>query len=302
MKKVLLLIGLFAMVAVQAQSLVLATYQYATNNRLANIQPLATHLSKELGVPVSVKSYPTVHAFIDGIRNNEVDIALINTFGYLLLESAATSYAMQPSVVLKVKDGAQDNYKTAIVTPTGFPVDTLTRISTIAGKTKLMLVAVGSTSGNLVPRLALSAVGVKDPEKEFAAVVYGGNHTSTMDSVLTSANPNMVAAMGSTEYIALLKDPVKAAKVKLLWYSPEIPLGPVLLHNRLSAATKANINRLLLALHNTEPATLESVKNGWSEAKQAEYYIPLKAGYYESFTRQLGDQPTMQKILKQFAN
>lgn len=302
MKKFLILIGLFAIVTVQAQNLVLATYQYATNNRLANIQPLATHLSKELGVPVAVKSYPTVHAFIDGIRNNEVDIALINTFGYLLLESAATGYAMQPSVVLKVKDGAQDNYKTAIVAPAGFPVDTLTQISTVAGKTKLMLVAVGSTSGNLVPRLALSAAGVKDPEKDFAAVVYGGNHKSTMDSVLASANPNMLAAMGSTEYLALLKDPVKAARVKLLWYSPEIPLGPVLLHNRLSAATKATIHRLLLALHTTEPATLESVKNGWSEAKQAEYYIPLKQGYYECFTRQLGDQPTMQKILKQFAN
>lgn len=302
MKKLLLLIGLFACVTVKAQNLVLATYQYATNNRLANIQPLATHLSKELGVPVAVKSYPTVHAFIDGIRNNEVDIALINTFGYLLLESATSAYAMQPSVVLKVKDGAQDNYKTAIVAPKSFPVDTLTRVPTVAATTKLMLVAIGSTSGNLVPRLALSAVGLKDPEKDFAAVVYGGNHKSTMDSVLASTTPNIVAAMGSTEYLALLKDPVRAAKVKLLWYSPEIPLGPVLLHNRLSTATKATINRLLLALHTTEPATLESVKNGWSEAKQAEYYVPLKPGYYETFTRQLGDQQTMQKILKLFAN
>lgn len=300
MKKILFLLFLLAALTARAQSLVLATYQYASNNRVANIQPLATHLGKELGVTVEVKSYPTVHAFIDGIRKNEVDIALINTFGYLLLESAP--YDMKPAVVLKVKEGAQDNYTTSIVAPVRFPVDTLSQIRSVAGETQLMLVAVGSTSGNLVPRLGLSAAGIKDPEKDFASLGYGGNHRSAIDSVLVPGNDNRIAAMGSTEYLAVLKDPQKAAKIKLLWRSPEIPLGPVLLHNRLSAATRANIHRLLLVLHNNEPATLEAIKNGWSEAKQAEYYIPLEPGYYHSFTRQLGDKQTMQRILKQFAN
>lgn len=300
MKKTFFLLFLLAAVVSQAQSLVLATYQYATNDRLANIQPLATHLSKELGVPVQIKSYPTVHAFIEGIRRNEVDIALINTFGYLLLESAP--YDMKPDVVLKVKEGAQDNYTTSFVAPVGFPVDTLSQIAPLSSKTKLMLVAVGSTSGNLVPRLGLSAAGIKDPEQAFASVAYGGNHTSTMDSVLVSGNDDRIAAMGSTEYIAVLKDPQKAARIKLLWRSPEIPLGPVLLHNRLSEATRANIRRLLLGLHKTDPSTLDAVKKGWSEAKQAEYYMPLEPGYYHAFTQQLGDKQTMQRILKQFAN
>lgn len=50
MKKTFFLLFLLAAVVIHAQSLVLATYQYATNDRLVNIQPLATHLSKELGV------------------------------------------------------------------------------------------------------------------------------------------------------------------------------------------------------------------------------------------------------------
>lgn len=300
MKKTFFLLCLLTAVVAHAQSLVLATYQYASNNRLANIQPLATHLSKELGVTVQVKSYPTVHSFIEGIRKNEVDIALINTFGYLLLESAP--YDMRPSVVLKVKEGAQDNYTTSLVAPVGFPVDTLSKITSVARTTQLMLVAVGSTSGNLVPRLGLSAAGIKDPEKDFASVGYGGNHRSTMDSVLAPGHDNRIAAMGSTEYLSVMKDPLKAAKVKLLWRSPEIPLGPVLLHNRLSAANQTAIRELLLALHTTEPSTLEAIKNGWSEAKQAEYYIPLAPDYYHRFTQQLGDKTTMQRILNQFAN
>ncbi len=69
----------------KAQTITLATYQYADNDRLANIQPLADFLKEKCHVNVKVKSYPTVHLFIQALQNNEVDIALINTFGYLLL-------------------------------------------------------------------------------------------------------------------------------------------------------------------------------------------------------------------------
>jgi phosphonate transport system substrate-binding protein len=283
-----------------SQSLVIATYQYAANNRIANIQPLADHLSKHLHRTVEVKSYPTVHQFIEAIRKNEVDIALINTFGYLLLESASDRYQMKPYSVLSVREDAKDNYKTAVIAPSDFNADTLYQLQTLAKETRLLLVAVGSTSGNLVPRLALSAVGLKNPESDFTRVSYAGNHRAAVDSVLSS-HDRMVAAIGSTEYFDLLKHPAKAARIKLLWMSPEIPLGPVLLHDRLPADLKKSIALLLTELHHTNSEALNAVKDGWSEAKQAEKYIPFTPGYYSAFTRQLGDKQTMERILKQFA-
>ena len=96
-------------VASEAQPLVIATYQYADNNRIANIQPLADHLAAKTGKAVEVKSYPTVHLLIEAIQKNEVDIALINSFGYFMLEASPTSYPMKPYAGLRVKENAKDN-------------------------------------------------------------------------------------------------------------------------------------------------------------------------------------------------
>ena len=98
-----------------AQDLRIATYQYADNNRIANIAPLAAHLKANYGINSTVHSYPTVHTFIAAIRNGEVDIALINTFGYFLLEASGKPYPMQPVLALEVPATARDNYKTAFL-------------------------------------------------------------------------------------------------------------------------------------------------------------------------------------------
>src|SRR5690606_6817127 len=97
-----------------AQTLRIATYQYADNNRIKNIQPFADRLKTKHGMDTEVKSYPTIHDMIEGIQNDEVDIAFINTFGYFLLETSEKSYPMIPGYTLAVKSDAVDNYKTAI--------------------------------------------------------------------------------------------------------------------------------------------------------------------------------------------
>lgn len=146
-----------------SKSIVIATYQYANNNRLANIQALASLLEKETGYKVTAKSYPTVFEFISEIRNNEADIALINTFGYMLLQESGSN--MITSVALEVRDDAKDNYKTAILVPSTSKISSFSEIKRHAKKLDLKLVAEGSTSGNLVPRLSLTRLGINDTEK-----------------------------------------------------------------------------------------------------------------------------------------
>lgn len=300
MKYILITVFLCCFSNVFAQKLVLATYQYAENNRIANIKPLAKYLSDSLGLTVEVKSYPTVHAFISGVQGNEVDIALINTFGFLLLETSRQQYNMKPSAVLKVKAGTENNYQTAILVRKDFPADNITDLRVVASKYRLGLVNIGSTSGNLLPRLKLASVGIESPEKTFSTVAYCGNHKNAVDLLL--ANSVDLCAVGSTEYFNLLADPEKSKAVKLLWLSSEIPLGPVLLHDRLSASVKQKIMTHLLKLHKTSPSALEAVKGGWSEAKHAEKYIAADRHYYDPFKQQFGNKKSLEGILKQFAN
>lgn len=300
MKYLSLLLFAFFIHQSWAQKIVLATYQYADNNRLENIRPLAQYLSDSTGLQVEVKSYPTVHQFIESIQKNEVDIALINTFGYLLLEAAQTKYDMKPFAVLKVREGVENNYKTAVLARADFPVDAIENVKTVASAARLGLVNIGSTSGNLLPRLKLAAVGIDTPENLFQSVEYCGNHKQAVEMLLESKTD--ICAVGSTEYFNLIADKNRAEKVKLLWLSPEIPLGPVLLHKRLSKVNRQRIIAHLLKLDNTSPAALEAVKSGWSEAKQAYKYIEIEKSYYNPFKNQFGSKRSMEKILRQFAN
>jgi len=300
--KLLLLVIIFftGSILLVAQPIKIATYQYADNNRIQNIQPFAEHIKKKYGLETIVKSYPTVHAFISSIQKGEVDIALINTFGYLILETSDKKYPMKPVLTLNVKEDARDNYKTAFITASNSPVKGMADIKKISNQIRLVLVAEGSTSGNLVPRLALSGSGIINPEKEFASLQYAGNHSLAIEKILN--NQADLACMGYTEYEKAINDSSKKSKIKLIWLSPEIPLGPVLIHEKIDSSGKAIIEKAFFDLHIENAAAIESIKAGWSEAKQANYYIKITDSYYNSFRNTFGKKKDMQRILRQFAN
>lgn len=278
----------------------IATYQYADNNRIANIEPFVQHLKTAYGMDARVKSYSTVHSFIEAIRNNEVDIALINTFGYFLLEAADKPYPMRPLLTLAISEDAKDNYKTAFLASPTSTIMSLKDIKSAASKTRLALVAKGSTSGNMLPRLAFSYAGIRDAEQAFSKVMYAGTHAKAIDAVLNGEAD--LATMGLTEYQRYLaRDSSYASKLRLAWVSPEIPLGPVLFNNKLTKENIAMISKAFFELNETNPEALASIKAGWSEAKQATKYIAITDSFYDPFRKVLGNQKDLERILRQFA-
>ncbi|TKC07473.1 phosphate/phosphite/phosphonate ABC transporter substrate-binding protein [Pedobacter frigoris] len=278
--------------------IVIATYQYADNNRLVNIQPLASLLEKETGYKVTAKSYPTIFEFISAIKNGEVDIALINTFGYMLLQESGNN--MLTSVALEVRADAKDNYKTAIVVPSTSKISSFDDIKQDTENFNLKLVTEGSTSGNLVPRLLFTKLSIGDAEKHFKSVSYGKTHKLTIEAVANGLAD--LAAMGSAEYFSFIANNENKDKVRLLQLSPEIPLGPVLLNKMLPLHFRNKINLVLLGLHDKNPNELEFVKAGWTEARQAEKYVKINPSYYDAFKKALGKKKDLLKIIKQFAN
>ncbi len=302
MKRLLFLLCIaYPYYQLQAQTIRLATYQYASNDRIANISPLAAQLEKETGRKVAVKSYPDIPSFITAIQQNQVDIALISTFGYFLLDAAATKHSMTPALTLAVPAKAKDNYKTALLCLKETPVQHLVDIRKKAKQLRAALVAPGSTSGNLVPRLAFSGVGINDMEASFASVEYSKTHDAAIQFLFQRKAD--IAAMGYTEYEKLsTHDSASASKLRLVWLSPEIPLGPVLLNKRLSQNTIHQITSCLLALEQKNNAALESVKAGWSEAKQATHYIRIDTPFYDPFRSMLGSKAVLQELLSRFIN
>jgi phosphonate transport system substrate-binding protein len=300
MKKIALSTLLFFLIQALSAQVRIATYQYADNNRIANIEPFAKYLQDGYGIQAQVRSYPTVHAFIDAIRNDEVDIALINTFGYFLLQAADKPYPMRPLLTLAVSDDAKDNYKTAFLSSPSSTIRSLQEIKKVAAKTRLALVAKGSTSGNMLPRLAFSYAGIRDAEQSFSKVMYAGTHAKAIDALLNGEAD--LATMGLTEYQRYLsRDSSYASKLRLVWVSPEIPLGPVLFNKKLTQEQQATIRKAFLDLNEKKPEALSAIKAGWSEAKQATNYIDITDAFYDPFRKVLGNQKDLERILRQFA-
>ena len=164
---------------------------------------------------------------------------------------------------------------------------------------RLALVSKGSTSGNLVPRLALSAAGIKQPEKGFRSFEYTQTHAAAIEAVLNGKAD--VAAMGNNEYDKyLLLDSNNKKKLKLLWLSPEIPLGPVLFNNRFGSAVGGELQKAILELQVQNNAALDAIKAGWSEAKQTTHFTIIDDTHYDPLRKLNKNPEEFKRILKEF--
>jgi phosphonate transport system substrate-binding protein len=277
-----------------SQTLVVATYQYADNPRIKNIEPFATHLNEVADIKTIVKSYPTVHALLEAMQKGEADIVFMNTFGYLMLREQTSAYEI--SAALHLPDEVASVYQSVIVSPKANNITSLRTAVDRAGDNLLIFVSPGSTSGNLVPRLKLASMMPDDPEKFFMELQYAQRHDVALQQALTETYA--IASCGSDEYYKLGAD---TAKFDLLWMSDPIPLGPVVVKKELSENLKISIKNALLQLHTENISALESIKAGWTEARPADKFVVIDDLYYQSLINLAGNRERAMLIIKKFA-
>ncbi|MBE8722165.1 phosphate/phosphite/phosphonate ABC transporter substrate-binding protein [Sphingobacterium pedocola] len=297
----LLLIGYCLVATPLVAQLRVATYRYAENSRVDNIRPIADLLAAATGQVATVVSYPSVGELVDAIQQGNVDVAFINTFGYLLL--AADSLA-QPSMVPLVvwqtlDDATDDNYRCIFIAPEGGVVTNSNDVALNTAERSLLLVSEGSTSGNLVPRIALSALGITHPEQQFKSIAYAGTHQQTAKKIALGEAD--LGAIGSIAYEDFIRDSTNRP-IRLVWRSPKIPLGPVLVSNRLPDVEREQIANVLIRLHSNHPEAFKIAKNGWSEAQHAESYRRVKSDYLYRLIQQFGDATELNRIVRAFLN
>jgi len=276
------------------QKLVVATYQYADNPRIKNIEPFALQFGEINNLNVEVKSFPTVQDLLKAMENEEVDVAFMNTFGYLMLKEKSQAY--EAGVVLNIPKEKENAYKSVIATGANISENTLEQIVANASDFVLVLVSPGSTSGNLVPRLKLASLQPGYPERFFLEVQYTNNHALAAQRALKGEVG--LCAFGSAEYYNLGADTVR---LKKLWESPPIPLGLVVYRKKLPVSLRDELQKSLLELHKKNPEALESIKAGWTEPLPADRYISVTDDYYESLLK-LSNNPTVSmSIIRNFA-
>ncbi len=273
---------------------VFATYTYSTNNRLQNLEPLASHLSQKTGLKIQARSYPTVQALIEAIKNDSVDFAMMNTSGYLILDKNNPGIAI-PLVNLNMGNTINTNYGGCIIAGNSSGIKSVKDLIKKGNQRRLALVTSSSTSGNLVPRLILNSNNIPDAES-FFQVKYSGTHKNVVEDVL--AGRADIGGCGCAEVDSARKNLSFDSKAIVIDSFINIPLGPIIYHRKNEKHVNDLLTQELVKVHQTNPDVFINFCNGWTEFKQAINFKVVSDSEYDEFRKMFGNNNRLWKMIE----
>lgn len=287
----------FALTPKPKKKLVVATYTYGDNDRLANIQPIALQMARALNATLRLKSYPTVGELVEAMRRGEADVAVMNTFGYLLLQTDPVP-PIVPLAALDVPDEALNAYTSSLIASKKSGITSIDQLRSNPQAYSLVFAGRHSTSGNLIPRLYLSSLGIQNPEEQFGQVDFLSSHANALQEVISGSSD--LAALGTGEYEKQLENgKLKESDVTVLWQSTGIPQGPIVCKATMPAKQQRKLLKVLLLAHEKSPEAIVQLKRAWTEAWEADHFVPVSESYYKSIIKLAGSRENLRKVLQQ---
>ena len=204
---------------------------------------------------------PTSYAsVVEGLLSKFVDVAVLGPYSYVIANSKDKSievfatYAKRPGHMQEEGPG----YRGVLISKRG---SKFTSIDSLKGST-LGLTDPGSTSGNLMPRVAFTKVIGTDLEKFFGKVVYTGSHELSSVAVVKGKVDAAFVATHRFDNV-VNKGEASLDGVNILWKSDPIPQDPFVYRNTLCGNIKAQIRETFLDLKGQPGAKkfLDNVKS-----------------------------------------
>ena len=174
---------------------------------------------------------PTSYAsVVEGLLSKFVDVAVLGPYSYVIANSkdktieVFATYAKRPGHMQEEGPG----YRGVLISKRG---SKFTSIDSLKGST-LGLTDPGSTSGNLMPRVAFTKVIGKDLEKFCGKVVYTGSHELSSVAVVKGKVDAAFVATHRFDNV-VNKGEASLDGVNILWKSDPIPQDPFVYRNTL---------------------------------------------------------------------
>ncbi|GAA4418584.1 phosphate/phosphite/phosphonate ABC transporter substrate-binding protein [Actinokineospora soli] len=200
-------------------------------------QVLTGALQRELKCPVKLQIVQDYSAEVLAMQNGKLELAQFGPLGYVF---ASTRAQAEPLVSFGDAEGKLTSYKAGIWVPKDSPIQSLTDLR---GKS-LALSEPGSTSGDALPRYALSKAGIG---KDDVKIDYAGGHP---EAVLALINGKVDAAEINTQQLATATaaGTFDASRFRQVWSSDPIPNDPITVAGKLDPAFKDAVKQALLRL------------------------------------------------------
>ena len=236
-------------------------------------KPVTDRMAKLTGKKISFFMPTSYASVVEGLLSHFVDVAVLGPYTYVIANSkdptveVFATYAKRPGHMQEEGPG----YRGVLISKKGTKY---TSIKSLKGSL-VGLTDPGSTSGNLMPRVAFTKVIGMDLEKFFSKVVYTGSHElSTVAVVQGKVDAAFVASHRFDNVVN--KGEATLEGVNILWQSDPIPQDPFVYRTTLCNDIKANIRETFLDLKG-QPGSktfLDNVKsNTFVEMSSDDYNI-----------------------------
>ncbi|MFH1556365.1 MAG: phosphonate ABC transporter substrate-binding protein [Pseudomonadota bacterium] len=234
-------------------------------------QPLMDYLSKELGVKVTLRVANDYAAVIEGQRAGNVQIAAYGpaSFARALLTGVKTE-----AFAIEVNQDGTKGYHSVLYVKADSPYKS---IEDLKGK-NLCLVDPNSTSGNNVPRYALSKMGIT-PDAYFSKVVYAGSHENAVIAVQQGTCDAAFNWWNDENESNLMrmdrKGMAKYADYRIIYKSDLIVNSPYAYLTDLPDDLKAKIREAFFSIQKNDKAAFDKIYEGkaqpWQPVDNAAY-------------------------------
>jgi phosphonate transport system substrate-binding protein len=222
-------------------------------------QPWMDYLSKELGVKVTLRIANDYAAVIEGQKAGNIHIGGYGPSAFVRAYTV-TDGGVEPFVTNINADGSTGYYSVAYSKAS----DAGVKLEDFKGK-NLCLVDPNSTSGNNVPRFAMSNMSI-EPEKYFGKVVNAGSHENVVTAIQAGTCDIGFNWWNSEEDTNLLrmdkKGMVKAADFKIVFKSDLIPGSPDAYLKSLPDDLKAAIRKAYEEAPTKDKAAFDKLSDG----------------------------------------
>ncbi|MEJ8310148.1 phosphonate ABC transporter substrate-binding protein [Agrobacterium larrymoorei] len=254
-----------------------------SNDQLRNAQCIADGLKAATGVEqVQLFPSPDYNGVIQGLLGGTIDIASMGASSYAKI-AIQDPKAVDPILTYTGADGSS-GYYTIMVARKDSGIKSL---ADAKGK-KLGFADPDSTSGYLIPNVALPKETGKPVKEYFSETGFGGGHENLVLAVLdkkfdvgttfgsgvgkweegySSGNLHQMVAKGNLDMDDLVE----------VWKSPLIPNGPLMVANKVGEPMKQKIENFFLELPKKDLACFQ----GFTQGKNKEY-IKVDASFYQT--------------------
>lgn len=203
---------------------------------LNNMAPVSKCLEKETGYFFDISVPNNYVVVVEGLGSSKVDVAFLNTFGYLLANDRYGSEAL-----LKVSRNGETTYRGVIFVKSDSKIQ---KIEDLTGK-KIAFVDPASTSGHILPKKLMNDKKVKPAEEVFAGkhdvavtMLYQGQ-VDAAAAYYNAPAPDGKPRDAREKLLAQFPDTMQ--KIKVLELTEEIPNDPIVVRKDISAEMKGKI-------------------------------------------------------------